>query len=75
MLELIVLGRIPGTSFQITFDWAIFLAGLFLLALELQLLRRHYPIKLPSNWSQNKEAASVQTSGDNTLPVQLQLFE
>ena len=94
MLEFIVLGQIPGTNFQITFDWAVFLAGMFCISLELYILRhRLHPrqiILTPSgiilhglihqvqslhNQNTEQEPVLAEIPREDTLPVQLHLFE
>jgi hypothetical protein len=76
MLELIVLGRIPGTTYQITFDWAIFAAGIFLLAIELYVLRHTLPVPAHQTVLPLQDPAeSANIGGEDTLPVQLQLFQ
>lgn len=70
MLELIVLGKIPGTNLQITFEWVVLLGGALLLALEFYVLRQ----RLQSQKSMSR-GGSVDIEGHNALPVQLQFFE
>lgn len=58
MLELIVLGQIPGTHFEITFRWALAAIQAFLLCAGLMvLLRAHQAAK--SAEQQNLEAISL----------------
>jgi hypothetical protein len=42
MLEFIVLGKVPGTQFEITFNGVLVATGAILIIVELALFYRHY---------------------------------
>lgn len=46
MLELIVLGEVPGTRMQITVSWALIAGAIFLMSIESYLIyqRRHQSV-------------------------------
>ncbi len=48
MLELIVLGRIPGTQFEITFWWSLVLFATLFISLEINVRRayRRKPLQI-----------------------------
>lgn len=51
MLDVIVLGHVPGTNLQITFTWVLFLALVAVIWFDIKLHRDHQPAskKKPSS--------------------------